>query len=111
MNQKIKVLFDKLTHYSPIFYVVMIVMLIGVATNFFNQKFLTDNIIEIVILLNLIPLTSFAITKATGGKLKNDPALECPDCSEKMKPLGNWKCSNCDGIFKHGKKGNLKSGT
>lgn len=89
----------------------MIIVLVGVATDFFNQKFLTDNVIEIVILLNLIPLTSFAITKATGGKIKNEPALECPDCGDKMKPLGNWKCNSCGGVFKHGKKGNLKTET
>ena len=109
MSEVIRNLFDKLTTYSPIFYVIMIVVLVGTATNFFNQKILTEHIIEVLIILNLIPLTSFAVTKATGRNTKTEASLVCPDCNGKMKPSGSWKCSKCNGIFKHGKKENSKT--
>ena len=66
MSEIIRNFFDTLTKYSPIFYFNYVVITMGAAINFFNQKYLTDHILEILIILNLIPLTSFAITKANG---------------------------------------------
>ena len=106
MSEIIRNFFDTLTKYSPIFYLTMTVITVGAAIDFFNQKYLTDYILEILIILNLIPLTSFAITKATGRNTKTEVSLVCPECNGKMKPSGSWKCSTCNGIFKHGKKGN-----
>ena len=103
MRQKTLELFNKLTNYSPFFYLSMIIILIGIQANFFNQEFLSNNIIQILILLNMIPLTSFAVTKITKKNII-EPILACHDCGEKMKPMGNWKCFNCDATFKHGKK-------
>ena len=109
MRGIIRNFFDKLTRYTPIFYVIMLVITVGAAVNFFNQEILTDNILGILIVLNLIPLTSFAITKATGRNTKIEVSLVCPDCNGKMKASGSWKCSNCNGVFRHGKKGNSKA--
>ena len=106
MNEIIGNFFDKLTKYSPIFYIIMLVVVVGSTVNFFNQKILTDHILEILIVLNLIPLTSFAITKATGRGMKTEVSLVCPECNGKMKSSGTWKCSDCSGTFRHGKKDN-----
>lgn len=105
MDEKICVFFNKLTKYSPLFYMIMVAILVGVETKFFNQEILTGNIIEILIILNLIPLTSFAITKARRRSTTNEVSLVCPDCNGKMKPTGKWECIKCGGIFEHGKKG------
>ena len=109
MNEIIRNSFDKLTKYSPIFYIIMLVIIVGATVNFFNQKILTDHILEILIILNLVPLTSFAITKITGRGTKTEASLVCPECNGKMKPSGTWKCSNCNGTFRHGKKDNSET--
>ena len=106
MYEKIADVFDKLTNYSPVFYVLMIFVLVGVTVDFFNNEYLNEYVIEILITLNIIPLTSFAIMKATGRKIKPEPSLVCPKCYGKMKTDGDWKCLDCEGEFKHGKKEN-----
>ena len=103
MHEKIANFFDKLTKYSFIFYVIMFAVLIGIAANFFNNEILNQYVIHILIVLNLIPLTSFTITKLTGRKNKSNPVLVCPNCNGRMKTDGNWKCLDCAGVFKQGK--------
>ena len=68
---------------------IMLVILIDVATNFFNHQILTDNIVQILIVLNLIPLTSFMATKASGRDTKTIASLVCPECNAKIKSTGN----------------------
>ena len=82
----------------------MLVILTGVITNFFNHQILTDNIVQILIVLNSIPLTSFIIAKASGRDTKTKASLVCPECNGKMKSIGNWRCTGCEGTFKQGKK-------
>ena len=103
MYEKIANLLDKLTKHSYIFYVIMFVVLVGISANFFNNEILNQYVIHILIVLNLIPLTSFTITKLTGRKNKSNPGLICPACDGMMKTNGDWKCLNCNSVFKYGK--------
>jgi len=105
-ESRIAKIFTKLTDYSPIFYIAMLVILIGVSVNFFNNEIMNTYVLEILILLNTIPLTSFVYMKLAGKSIRSNPSLVCPDCSGKMKTKGNWECMSCGGIFKHGKKQN-----
>lgn len=107
MQDRITDFFDKLAKRAPIFYISMLVILIGVQADFFNNKYLSDNIIGIMIILNAIPLASFFVSKISNRKSTNEPSTVCPVCNEKMTTQGNWKCTGCNGIFKHGKKGDL----
>ena len=111
MRELITDLFDRLAKHAAFFYISMLVVLIGVQADFFNNKYLSDNIIEIMIVLNAIPLASFFVSKISKRKEAKEPSTICPVCNEKMITQGSWKCTGCDGTFKHGKKGNLKSGT
>lgn len=86
----------------------MFIFLVGVQIDFFNSKYLTGYIIEIMIILNAIPLTSFILSKISKGKNVMQPSSVCPECSGKMISQGSRTCVDCGGIFKQGKKGTLR---
>lgn len=111
MNEKIIDGINRLTNHSHVFYAVMLIVLIGVQVNFFNNAYFTDHIIWIIITLNAIPLSSFLIKKMSERNLpskpKSEPSNVCIACNGKMITTGNWKCIDCGGVFRHGKKERL----
>ena len=92
---------QKASRYSPLFYGIMLVLLIIIQVDLFKDGIVNDWAINAIIILVAIPLGAFFIEKIPNkNKQIPQPFSFCPDCSSKMEALGGWKCIKCKGVFK-----------
>lgn len=101
MNAEFIGLYQKAIKFSPLFYGIMLVLLIIIQADLFKDGVVNDWAINAIIILVAIPLGSFFVDKIINrNKQTPKPFTFCPDCNGRMEVLGGWQCTKCRGKFK-----------
>jgi len=96
----IKRIIHRISRHSPIFYVIVIILLIIFQLDIFKENVPTEYIINGIIVISMFALASNAIDKAIRKKDDPKPYLFCPECpNAKMRPTGKWICEKCHQEF------------
>ena len=96
----IKKIIHKISKHSPIFYVIVIILLIVFQLDIFKENVPKEYIINGIIVISMFALASNAIDKAIRKKDEPKPYLFCPECNDaKMRPTGKWICEECHQEF------------
>jgi len=100
ISKNISRVIHKISKYSLIFYVIVIVLLIIFQLDVFKENVPKSYIINGIIVISIFALGTNMADKAI--KKKNDPKpfLFCPECPDaKMRATGKWICENCKQEF------------
>jgi len=96
----IKRIIHKISKHSPIFYVMVIILLTVFQFDIFKDNVPKEYIINGIIVIAIFALASNAIDKAIRKKDDPKPYLFCPECpNAKMRPTGKWICEECHQEF------------
>lgn len=90
-TKKIIICFEFLESVSPIFYFLVLIILLGIRLELITT---TTQIIDFIITVNLIPLGSFILKKLRGKDNNLKPHIPCMKCSAKIESTGKWECKN-----------------
>ena len=99
MKQRVRDFIHKLSKYSPVFYIVVILSLITFQLDIFKDNVPKEYIIDSIIVISVFALGSIAVDKLLSKK-DPKPFIYCPECDDaKMRPTGMWVCENCKQEF------------
>ena len=90
----------KISKYSMVFYVIVIISLIIFQLDIFKENFPKSYIINGIIVIAMLALGTNAMDKMMRKKADHKPFLYCPECPDaKMRPTGKWVCEQCKQEF------------
>ena len=99
---------NKLNKFTLVYQLVLVIILISIQLNIFNENIPIEYIIDFFIVIFAYPILTNVVNKI----LKRDkqdakPFLYCPECSDaKMRTSGAWICEKCGKTFSKPKKDN-----
>ena len=90
----------KISKHSPIFYVIVIILLIVLQFDVFKDNVPKEYTINGVLVISMFAWGTNAIDRAIKKKDTPKPYLYCPECpNAKMKTTGKWVCEECHQEF------------
>jgi len=100
-KQKIRDFVHKISKYSSIFYIVVVVSLVIFQFDIFKETFPKEYIIDGIIVIATFTIGSIAVDKIISRNIKDPkPFLYCPECEDaKMRTTGKWICEKCEKVF------------
>ena len=99
-------LVDKISQYSLMYYLIIIISLIVLQLDIFKEIVPIEHIINAIIALTTFTFSTNLIDKLLKRR-KPDPRpfLYCPECEDaRMRTSGKWICEKCKKIFSDPKK-------
>ena len=99
-------LVDKISPYSLMYYLIIIVSLIVLQLDIFKETVPIEYIINTIIALATFTFSTNLIDKLLKRRKPNHkPFLYCPECEDaKMRTSGEWVCEKCEKTFSDPKK-------
>ena len=90
----------KISKRSPIFYLIVIILLTIFQFDVFKDNVPKEYIIDGVLVVSIFALVTNAVDRAIKKKDASKPYLYCPECPDaKMRTTGKWTCEKCHQEF------------
>ncbi len=90
-KNKINEIIEKAENYSWVYYIIILIVLGSIRLNILNGQ---ENIIDLILIITVIALTSQAVGKIRNIN-RNLPRLQCLKCKNDIYPVGEWACKKC----------------
>ena len=91
-RNRLNEIIEKSENYSWVYFVIVLVFLGSIRFEIISAS---ENVIDAILIVTTIALSSHAIGKIKNRNHSKKPYLQCLNCGQHIGPVGEWACKKC----------------